>query len=354
LKILYRYLGRTFLQNWLNVNLVLAGLFSFLELARQLDDVGKGHYKLSGALLYVALTLPGRMIEMAPPSALIGSILALGILDKNHELIALRACGISIQRVGWAFIRPAMVTLCLIVLGVQFVVPYLEQTAWTLRETAISVSGTILPKGGFWSRDRERFVNLRTARENGIQAADIYEFDRMRRLTGYAGAEETNIGRDGKWRLRDTQQKLLTENGSSTIKTPELVVPDLLTSKQAAALSLPPQTLSLTELSEISQNLKRRGENAGRYLLTLWQKLTLPLMTAAMIMISLPFVCGNPRAGTLGWHIMLGAIAGIGFFYLNQILGYAGLLLQLSPLWTTAFPALLVLAIGIFYTKKAV
>jgi len=97
MKILDRYLGRIFLSSWLSVNLVLSGLISFLELAKQLDDIGKGRYRIMDALLYVGLTLPGRMLEMAPPSALLGSILALGLLSKNHELIALRAGGVSIQ-----------------------------------------------------------------------------------------------------------------------------------------------------------------------------------------------------------------------------------------------------------------
>src|SRR5512137_2021464 len=69
MRTLDRYLGRIFMNSWLSVNLVLAGLFSFLELARQLDDIGKGHYTISKALLYVSLTLPGRMIDMTPPSA---------------------------------------------------------------------------------------------------------------------------------------------------------------------------------------------------------------------------------------------------------------------------------------------
>src|SRR5512138_666451 len=136
MKTLDRYLGRAFLNSWLSVNLVLAGLFSFLELARQLDDVGKGHYSTANAMLYVALTLPGRMIEMTPPSALLGSIMALGLLNRNLELLAIWASGISIQRVGLSFMKPAVLTLSVLLLGVKFIIPYLEQTAWTLRETA--------------------------------------------------------------------------------------------------------------------------------------------------------------------------------------------------------------------------
>ena len=77
-------------------------------------------------------------------------------------------------------------------------------------------------------------------------------------------------------------------------------------------------------------------------------------MTVAMIMVSLPFVCGTFRSAGLGWRIMVGAIIGVAFFFLNQILGYTGLILQISPAWTTLFPALAVLAAGVFLTRKIV
>jgi len=77
-------------------------------------------------------------------------------------------------------------------------------------------------------------------------------------------------------------------------------------------------------------------------------------MTAAMIILSLPFVCGPVRSARLGWRIMIGAIIGVAFFFLNQILGYTGLILQISPFWTTLLPALAVLAGGVFLTRKIV
>jgi len=354
MKILDRYLGRSFLRGWLSVNLILAGLLSFLELAKQLDHIGEGRYSLTDALLYVALTLPGRMLELTPTSALLGSIIALGLLAKNLELLALRVSGISIQRVGWAFARPAVLTLLALLLGAEFIIPSLEQTAWTRRETAPTESGTLLPRGGFWTRDERRFVNLRTAWEDGIQAVDIYEFDDRGRLAGYIHARETHIGAEGNWALSEVQQKVIAERGGSSRELPQLVLPDLLTPEQAAALALPPQTLSLSELFGMITNLQKRGQNAGRYRLALWQKLNLPLMTVAMIMISLPFISGPVRGAGLGWRIMTGAIIGVAFFFVNQILGYTGLILQISPVWTTVLPALAVLAGGVFLTRKIV
>jgi len=131
-------------------------------------------------------------------------------------------------------------------------------------------------------------------------------------------------------------------------------LPEVLTREQAEVLALPPRTLSLTELLGFIANLEERGQNAGRYRLALWQKLSLPVMTAAMIMLSLPFVFGPARSASLGWRIMAGAIIGVAFFFLNQILGYAGLIIQISPAWTTFVPALALLAASVFVSRKIV
>jgi lipopolysaccharide export system permease protein len=351
-KLLNRYLARSFLSSWLSVNLVLAGLFSFLELARQFDDIGKGRYQMTDALLYVLLTLPGRMLDLAPPSALLGSILALGILAKNLELLALRASGISVQRIGWIVARPAIMVLLLLLLGAQFVIPALEQTAWIRRETTLSETGTFLARGGFWTRDTSRFINLHTARVDTGQAVDIYDFDATGKLVGYIHAESTQIGKRGDWLLQQVQQREITDNGSQSEEKAELLLSKNLTRKQTAELSLPPQTLSLSNLLHLVDNLEKRGQNAGRYRLALWQKLSLPVMTAAMIMLSLPFVFGPARSASLGWRIMAGGIIGVIFFFLSQILGYTGLIAQISPAWTTLVPSLALLFSGMLVSRK--
>jgi lipopolysaccharide export system permease protein len=152
--------------------------------------------------------------------------------------------------------------------------------------------------------------------------------------------------------LRDVRQKEFTERGTLIQENPQLVLSEVLTREQAEVLALPPQALSLTELLGFIANLEERGQNAGRYRLALWQKLSLPVMTAAMIMLSLPFVFGPARSASLGWRIMAGAIIGVAFFFLNQILGYIGLITQISPAWTTFIPALALLAGGVFVSRK--
>ena len=77
------------------VLLVLLALFSIFTFAEQLEDVGDGAYELGNAIQYVLLTIPDRVLALAPFVMLLGGLFALGALARNRELIAIQAAGVS-------------------------------------------------------------------------------------------------------------------------------------------------------------------------------------------------------------------------------------------------------------------
>jgi lipopolysaccharide export system permease protein len=103
-----RYIGAAALRAFVLVAAALTALFSLLEFVEQLSSVGQGHYGLSDALTYVLLTVPSRLLQVAPVSMLLGCLLALGAFAKNSELIALHSLGISEIRIIGAILKLAV------------------------------------------------------------------------------------------------------------------------------------------------------------------------------------------------------------------------------------------------------
>ena len=66
------YVRRSSVKSFALVAAALTGLLSLLELVEQLASVGQGHYRLEDALVYVALTAPGRFLQITPVSMLLG------------------------------------------------------------------------------------------------------------------------------------------------------------------------------------------------------------------------------------------------------------------------------------------
>ena len=106
--ILSQYLMRTILVSTALVMTVLLALAGLFELIAELDDV-RNDYQTPQAILYAALRLPNLAFELMPVSALIGSLLGLGALAANSEIIVMRSSGQPSHRhaqVSWSMDRP--------------------------------------------------------------------------------------------------------------------------------------------------------------------------------------------------------------------------------------------------------
>ena len=93
MNVINRYLATQVLMGLGIATVVLLPLFGFLDLLDQLDDVGRGTYRVQDAFLHTALLLPRRFIQLAPFIALLGNVIALGRLAVGSELTALRVAG---------------------------------------------------------------------------------------------------------------------------------------------------------------------------------------------------------------------------------------------------------------------
>ena len=130
---LLRYFTREILGSSLLVLAALLALFGFFDLIRELDDLGRGTYRINAMLAYVALTLPSHAYVLLPAAGLIGTLFAIARMSENSEITVMRASGLSLRQlalhVGVAGFVIALVTLAF---G-ELVTPYTEEAAKGLR-----------------------------------------------------------------------------------------------------------------------------------------------------------------------------------------------------------------------------
>src|SRR5688572_6845386 len=96
-----------------------------------IDQLGKvrGGYTSKEALIYMALTVPRRLYELIPFACLIGCLVGLGILANSSELTVVRAAGVSVKRIAWMSLRPALAFIFLAAILGEYIAPYTEQMA---------------------------------------------------------------------------------------------------------------------------------------------------------------------------------------------------------------------------------
>ncbi len=338
------HIGRNTLQG---VFLVLAGLlflFGFLELLSQLNDVGKGQFRLADAFVYVALTLPRQAVILMPISALLGCTVSLGMMADHNELTAMQAAGISVRRIGLSVATASILLMLISVFVAEYIAPPLDQHARLRRSQARYGKTVLVSKSGFWMRQERFFIHV-AGSFSEKQAADIelYELDPEGQISRFLHARTATLQDDRTWLLEDVSQQRIEGGVIQTQALENYRLNHFLTPSQMQIFKLPPDSLSISDLWAYIRSLKARNLNAENYDLALWQKITQPVTTASMVLLALTFIFGPVRMRSAGKRIATGMIVGILFYLLNQVFGHMGLLFNIPPLLTTLVPVGLIL-----------
>ena len=354
LKIIDRYLGRNTLQGFLLVLSMLVVIFSFLELLIQINDLGKGSYRLPDAFLFVALTIPKRVVDLMPVAALLGSIVSLGLLADHQELTAMQAAGMSVQRIAFSVLGTSIVLMLTAIILAEFVAPPLDQSARFMRSRAVYGNAVIMQKEGFWVRHGQSFVHVgRTFGGGGAADIEIYELDESGRLRRFIAAKQASIQDGQDWLLTDIQAKVFDGESVSVSLMDHYRLTSFLTPVQVSILELPADSLSLSDLWGFIRSLNQRSENSKAYALAFWQKVCLPVTTGIMVLLSLTFIFGSTRIRNASQRIFIGMLVGVVFYLANQIVGNLGLILDLPPLFTTLAPVSVILVVALKLLRKA-
>jgi len=354
MRIIDFYIGRSFIKYFFIIMIILMVLFSLFELLSQLDDVGKGAYQLHDALIFILLTLPKRLLDLMPISTLLGGIVALGLMADHGELIAMETSGISILRICTAVFISGLILMLLSTILAEMIIPGMEQQARKFRAQELSTTGISLTNLGFWARRDNSYIHVDNMLNEGVAAnIDIFEFDSQGRLQTFTHAKNANLQDNKQWILHNITQKIIVDSEVTTKRQDTLTLDSFLTADQVQVLELPPYSLSTPNLMRYINALQESGQNADQYSIALWRKLSIPLTTGAMVLLSLSFVFGSTRTISAGYRITIGAFIGIILYFVDQMIMQWGLLLNISPFITAITPVLLISGIAFGRLRRA-
>lgn len=352
MKILDALIGRTVIGGALLVLCVLLALFVFIEFVTELDRIGQGDYTVWMALKYVLFSVPRLAYELMPLAALLGSLIGLGLLASNNELVVMRAAGVSLARISWAAVKAGLLLVVFTVWLGEWVVADAEEYAANARATALAGSSALRTQTGFWTRDGSSFVSVRAVPADGqLSGVTIYEFDANRALRRISAARSAKY-EDGHWLLNRVSRSVIEEGGvrSESLKSEEWrprLDPGLLD-----IVTVKPASLSISGLFRYIDYLRDNGLDTARYELELWTKLMLPFATGVMVFAALPFVFGSLRSVGIGQRLLIGVLTGLGFYLINQAASYVGLVYGLNAMLVGVTPTLLLLIASLLVMRR--
>jgi LPS export ABC transporter permease LptG len=341
--ILDRYLVRICARTVIMSAGVLLGLFyiaTFIDLS---DKLFKGTATGGMILALLWYSTPQYLYYIIPIAVLIGTLVTVGTVTKNSELVVMKACGISLYRLA-----TPLLTLALLASGFLFV---LEERvlAYSNRRASViddAVRGRQPRSGGLLNRrwlvgpngSIYHYVYFDRA-ANQLHGLSVYDFDRERQaLTGItfvsqAAYQGSPDGNGTTWEARQGWAREIQPKAGFArfnVRNVQLETPGYFGSEEPD-----PEQMSYSELRDYVAALQAGGFNVIGYLVSLHRKVAFPFVTLVMTLIAVPFAVTTGKRGAL---YGVGAGIGLALVYWTTIsvfaaIGSAGLITPLLAAW---------------------
>lgn len=350
------------------VALAFLALFFFFDLLDEMGDVGRTvgdtTYTVWHALLAVSLGIPNHLYELLPIAVLIGSIFVMARFAQSSEFTIMRTSGLG----PWLALRTMLLLgACFVVLTVavgDYIAPAAERMALVAKAKYLGKTSTNGSTGA-WLKEKNNghtlAVNVRAVRADGaLQGIRVFQFDGQGRMVLQIHADSGQVQSTATaWDLANARiarfRYPLDAQGAETAQVtreqaPSLEWPTSITSEMLVAAVHKPDRMPTLELFQFIQHLKANDQSAQKYEIEFWRKVFYPLSCLVMVVLALPFAYLHFRSGGIAGYVFGGVMAGISFFLLNNVFGYAGNLQNWSPMLTAAAPGLIysILSLGAF------
>jgi LPS export ABC transporter permease LptG/LPS export ABC transporter permease LptF len=311
-RILDEYVVRQFLGIFL---LVLAGfvmlmlVFTFFELIK---DILSHHIPLSMIGEYLVNLTPSMIYQITPLAVLIAVLVTFGVLNRNSEIVAMKATGISLYRLVVPIVSIAAVLSVSLFLFDQFYLPQANRRQEALHNI---IKGkppqTVLHPEQNWIFGQSRhgepdhifYYQFSDPDRNEYGNMSIFEFDPStfalsRRIFAARAVWDAETGtwsflngwqRDISGANVTEYRQFLKTSFSEIHEDPSYFKKE---SRQA-------QEMNFGQLDSYIGDLSQSGFDTVRLRVELWHKLAYPLMAIVMAVLAIPFALMMGRRSSL-------------------------------------------------------
>lgn len=334
-----------------SIIVVLVVITSLDILAKLIDELGNltDAYNFTEALIYVALAIPASIYKYMPFAGLVGGLIGLGSLAATSELVIMRAAGVSLLRITWSVIKPALWFIAAMLIFAEYIIPVSDQYSENRRSALLQGSTTLSVRGGLWNREGDTFMHFNSVQANGkISGVTRYQYDDKQQLISVSFADVA-FYIDRQWQEENVVETVFTEGGGVVTKQyPTRIWHTELSPNLLTILVQNTDNLAITKLYEYAAYLDKQNLDNGKYLLAYWTKILQPLVIISLVLVAVSFIFGPLREVTMGYRIFTGVVVGIVFQLTQKLLGPASLIYGIAPLYAVLLPITVCLCFGLF------
>jgi lipopolysaccharide export system permease protein len=301
-----RILSRYFLASYLNLFLAILALslvaIAIAEMLANFEHIFTPGSGPSDVLRYLGLKLLASYLgTLIPLSSFAAALLCLGLPARRRELMAIKAGGISLQRVALPVLAAAAVLSFGALVASETIV--LEATrAWN--RLGGDPERVTFRRGSFWYHKGEAIYNVRDAmpEKRMLRGVSVYELDPQGHLLRSIRATRVRVTEDHHWQFQSATVRRFDPARPSrgpVLERPQELSLELGPGPDAAFLNATPATLPLPDLLEFIAFRSAEGLSTARHLALFHARLSEPLSVLLFALLAVPYGIAVERTRSL-------------------------------------------------------
>jgi LPS export ABC transporter permease LptG/LPS export ABC transporter permease LptF len=285
---------------------------------------------------YLINLTPLMVYKLAPLAVLIAVLVTFGVLNRNSEIIAMKATGISLYRLVVPIVAIAAILAVSLFLFDEFYLPQANKRQDALRNVIKGKPAqTVTHPEQNWIFGQPRpgepgrifYYRFFDADLNEFGNISVFEFDPStfaltRRIFA---AKAVWDGGTSSWHFQNGWQNDIQGDHTSSYRGftltsfPEIHEDPGYFNKE----SLQAQQMNFGQLDRYIGDLRQSGFDTMKLRVALWQKLAYPLIAVVMAVLAIPFALSMGRRGSLtGIAVAIGVA--LTYFVVDNLFGALG------------------------------
>ncbi len=340
MRILDRYILTEFLKVFALCETALILVALLFELTDEIKLYFQYHATLLQMIVYFLLKIPGYLFYMIPLGILLGGMLALFMMARHSEVIAMQANGIDALQIVRPLLAAGLVAGIVLFLLNESIIPWANWHMQTLRDRITGEDGqTVIKSDKIWLRSRNSITLIKKFDQSKqvLEKVTVVTWDENFALRERLFADKAKWW-DQQWVFYGVNRTVRTREGKFVVDTvpamrgPLKKPPSEFTQAERLA-----REMNLFQLGVYIDKLKEEGYPATRYIVDWHNKIAFPFICLIMAALSVPFaVKANPRAGSMALGLAFSILVAFSYWILHTTfiaLGHSGYLPPIVAAW---------------------
>lgn len=364
MRILDRYILKSVLSLFLMCLLTFLFLYIIIDVFSHLDEILKQKVGITVLLEYYLSYLPMIFVQVSPMACLLSTLYTFGKLNRNNEVIAMRASGLSVLQISKTVILFGAIVSVMVFLVSNKLAPQsmilnekiktqMEDGSKRSQAKEQEVYNNLCMYG---LKNRLFFVNKFSIADRTMEQIVILEQDEKQNITRKIVANK-GVYSDGLWRFYQCITYNFDENGQIKdepryMEEEIMAIPE--TPREFLTQRQRPDYMTIAQLEDYIWKLSKSGAvTITRNLkVDLYQRFTMPLTSLIIILLGIPFALKMKKRATglssIGISIMMGFLYYV-FSAVGIALGKAGIL---APMLAASLSHIIAFSAAIYLLQK--